>query len=108
MLRDFYGKYIFVVQDEEQSFLYDNIVCPIRFVAKYYKADDGPLSHVPYVFISDDNTHDVDFIYKLTVTNDIRTILPIILRSHTFLQIYMQVSTISKSNFPICANFNMS
>ena len=52
--------YPFVVQHEERSFLYDNIVFLIRFVVKYYKADDGPLSHVLYIVISDDNTHDVD------------------------------------------------
>lgn len=60
----FIENYPFVVQDEEHSFIYDNIVCPIHYIVMDYKTDDGPLSHVSYAVISDDNNHDVDLFIK--------------------------------------------
>ena len=47
---------------------------------------DGPLSHASYAVISEDNTHDVDVIYKVKelATDDITTILPNIEKIYLF------------------------
>ena len=62
-----------------------------------------------HAVISDDNTHDVDFIYKVIefVTNDIKTILLNTEKLHHFTDGFA-VSKKTENHFSICANFNMS
>ena len=61
---DFAENYSFVVQDEVQSFHWNNMMCTIHTVVIYYK-DGGSLSSISYAIISEDNTHDVHFVYKV-------------------------------------------
>ena len=63
-----------------------------------------------YAVISDDNTHDVDFIYKVIeiVTNGIKIIVPNIERLHLFTDGCVQVTTKTKNRFSVCAYINMS
>ena len=62
-LGDFSENFSFVVQDEVQSFHWNNMMCTIHAVVIYYK-NGNTLSHLSYAIISEDNTHDVDFVYK--------------------------------------------
>ena len=64
-LGDFAANYPFVVQDEVQSFHWKNMMCTLHPL---------PSSHLSYTIISDDNTHDVDFIYL--VITDVSEKLP--------------------------------
>ena len=85
-LGDFAENYSFVVQDEIQSFHWNNMMCTLHPVVIFYQINDLPLSHLSYTIISDDNTHDVDFIYKVIylVITDVREKLPNINTVHFF------------------------
>ena len=57
VIGDFSDNFSFVVQDEAQSFHWDNGVVTLHpFV--YYNKDDGKICHGNFVLISDCNTHD--------------------------------------------------
>ena len=73
---DFAENYSFVVQDEVQSFHWNNM-CTIHTVVIYYK-DGGSLSSILYAIISEDNTHDVHFVYKVIelLVTDLKAKMP--------------------------------
>ena len=64
ILGDFAENYKFVVQDEVQSFHWNNLQCTLHPVVVYYRAD-GKLLHMSYCIISDDMTHDVAMVYEI-------------------------------------------
>ena len=64
ILGDFAENYKFVVQDEVQSFHWNNLQCTLHPVVVYYRAD-GKLLHMSYCIISDDMTHDVAMVYEM-------------------------------------------
>ena len=84
-LGDFSENYSFVVQDEVQSFHWNNMMCSIHTVVIYYK-DGNSLSHLSYAIISEDNTHDVHFVYKVIelVILDLKVKLPNLSFIHMF------------------------
>ena len=64
LLVDFAENYSFVVQDEVQSFHWNNTQCSLHPVVIYYRKD-AALHHLSYTVISHDTTHDVNFVYKV-------------------------------------------
>ena len=54
---NFAENYTFVVQDEIQSFHWNNDQVTIHPVVGYYKSDDN-LKHINFVVISENNKHD--------------------------------------------------
>ena len=73
LLGDFAENYSFVVQDDVQSFHWNNMQCSLHPVVIYYRKDDA-LHHLSYTVISDDTTHDVNFVYKViqVIISDIK------------------------------------
>ena len=73
VILDFAENYSFVVQDEVQGFHWNNDQCSIHPVAVYLKNEDGHGCYEKSLcIISDDRTHDVDFVQqviKLTCKN---------------------------------------
>lgn len=63
-LGDFAENYSFVVQDEVQSFHWNNMMCTLQPVVIYYK-ENNIVKHLSYCIISDDNSHDISFVYKV-------------------------------------------
>lgn len=76
-LGDFAENYSFVVQDEIQSFHWNNLMCTIHPVVIYYRGAES-LSHKSYAIISDDNTHDVHFVLKVIelILSDLKNNMP--------------------------------
>ena len=73
LLVDFAENYSFVVHDEVQSFHWNNMQCSLHPVVIYYRKD-AALHHLSYTVISDDTTHDVNFVYKViqVIISDIK------------------------------------
>ena len=84
-LGDFSENFSLVVKDEVQSFNWNNMMCTIHTVVIYYK-NGNTLSHLSYTIISEDNTHDVDFVYKVIeiIILDLKVKLPNLSFIHFF------------------------
>ena len=65
VLGDFAENYQFLIQDEIQSYHWSKEYCTLHPLVLYYLGPDGSLQHESFCFISDDNTHDTSFVYKL-------------------------------------------
>ena len=64
ILLDFAENYKFVIQDEVQSYHWNQQSCLLHPVVLYYK-NNGILAEDSICFISDDLNHDVDFVNKV-------------------------------------------
>ena len=64
ILLDFAENYKFVIQDEVQSYHWNQQSCSLHPVVLYYK-NNGILAEDSICFISDDLNHDVDFVNKV-------------------------------------------
>ena len=64
-LGDFAENVSLVVQDEIQSLHWNNTMCTLHPVVIFYRKAENSISHFWYTIISDDNTHDVHFVYKV-------------------------------------------
>ncbi len=63
-LGDFAENYSFVIQDEIQSFHWNNQQCSLHPVVIYYK-HNGDLQHRSYCVTSEDLKHDVAFVHSV-------------------------------------------
>ena len=64
ILVDFAENYKFIIQDEVQSYHWNQQSCTLHPVVLYFKAD-GILKSSSLCFISDDLNHDTSFVYKV-------------------------------------------
>ncbi|XP_071839778.1 uncharacterized protein [Apostichopus japonicus] len=64
VLLDFAENYKFVIQDEVQSYHWNQQSCSLHPVVIYYKQNDN-LTDDSVCFISDDLNHDVDFVHEV-------------------------------------------
>ncbi|XP_066934504.1 uncharacterized protein [Clytia hemisphaerica] len=64
VLGDFAENYQFLIQDEIQSYHWSKEYCTLHPVVVYYQSE-GTLKHKSFCFISNDNTHDTNFVYKV-------------------------------------------
>ena len=65
VLGDFAENYQFLIQDEIQSYHWSKKYCTLHPLVLYLLDDNGELKHESFCFISNDNTHDTNFVYKL-------------------------------------------
>ena len=93
--------YKFVVQDEVQSFHWNNLQCTLPPVVVYYRAD-GKLLHMSYCIISDDMTHDIAMVYKIQkcIIAAIKSKLPYIVKVEYY-------SDGSAGQYKNCKNFSI-
>ena len=82
----FAENFSFVVQDETQSFHWNNAMCTLHPVVIYYHTAENSISHYSYTIISDDNTHDVHFLYEVIsiIIEDLKENLPHLSSLHFF------------------------
>ena len=64
VLGDFAENYQFLVQDEIQSYHWSKEYCTLQPLVVYF-IDDGNIQHNSLCFISDNNHHDTNFVYKI-------------------------------------------
>ena len=64
VLGGFAKNYQFLVQDEIQSYHWSKEYCTLQPLVVYF-IDDGNIQHNSLCFISDDNHHDTNFVYKI-------------------------------------------
>ena len=64
VLGDFAETYQFLVQDEIQSYHWSKEYCTLQPLVVYF-IDDGNIQHNSLCFISDNNHHDTNFVYKI-------------------------------------------
>lgn len=62
---DFSENYKYVIQDEIQTFHWNNEQCTLHPVVYYYYDDTNAVQPVSLCFISDDNDHDTSFVYSV-------------------------------------------
>ena len=65
VLRDFVKNYQFLVQGEIQSYHWCKEQCTLLPVVVHFTDGDGNIQHNPLCFISDDNNHNTNFVYKI-------------------------------------------
>ena len=65
VLGDFAENYQFLVQDEIQSYHWSKEYCTLHPLVVYFIDGDGNIQHNSLCFISDDNNHDTNFVYKI-------------------------------------------
>ena len=65
VLGDFAENYQYLIQDEIQSYHWSKEYCTLHPLVIYYKDADGNLQLYSLCYISDDNTHDTSFVYKI-------------------------------------------
>ena len=84
-LGDFAENYSFVVQDEVQSFHWNNSMCSLHPVVIYYRSRQA-ISHLSYTVLSDDNKHDVHFVQKVIslILEDLKRRIPTLQTVHFF------------------------
>ena len=58
-------KYQHLIQDEIKSFHWSKKYWTLHHLVIYYKIADGNLQHYSLSFISDDDTHDTNFVHKI-------------------------------------------
>ena len=79
ILLDFTENYSYVLQDEVQSFHWNNNQCTLHPVVVYYKSPDTEnLCSKSICVVSDDKEHDVAFVYEVQVfiASFVKAILP--------------------------------
>ena len=65
VLGDFAENYQYLIQDEIQSYHWSKEYCTLYTLVIYYKDADGNLQLYSLCYISDDNTYDTSFVYKI-------------------------------------------
>ena len=65
VLGDFAENYHILVQDEIQSYHWSKEYCTLHPLVVYFIDHDGNIQHNSLCFISDDNNHDTNFVYKI-------------------------------------------
>ena len=79
-LGDVAENYQFLVQDETQSYHWSKEYCTLHQLVVYFIDVDRNIQHNSLCFISDDNNHDTNFVYKIqTILDDyLRENLPVV------------------------------
>ena len=78
-LGDFAENYQFIVHDEIQSYYWSKEYCTLQQLVVYFIDTDGNIQHNSLCFISDDNDHNTNFVYKIkTILNYLKNNLPIV------------------------------
>ena len=62
---DFTKNYQLLVQDEIQSYCWNKEYCTLHPLTVYFIEGDGNIQHNSLCFISDDNSHGTNFVYKI-------------------------------------------
>ena len=65
ILLDFAENFKYMVQDEVQSFHWNNMQCTLHPIVLYYLGTDGNVEHSLVYVLSDDNNHDTCFIHEV-------------------------------------------
>ena len=65
VLGGFAENYQFLVQDEIQSYHWSAEYCTLHPLVVYFVDSDGNIQHNSVCFISDDNNHNTNFVYKI-------------------------------------------
>jgi len=65
VLGDFAENFQFLIQDEIQSYHWSKEYCTLHPVVLYFIGNEGELQHKSFCIISDDNTHDTNFVYMV-------------------------------------------
>ena len=65
ILLDFAENFKYMVQDEVQSFHWNNMQCTLHPVVVYYLGTDGNVEHSLVCVLSDDNNHDTCFVHEV-------------------------------------------
>ena len=65
VLGDFAENYQFFVQDEIQSYHWSEKHCTLHPLVTYFVDSDQNIQHNSLCFISDDNSHNTSFVYKI-------------------------------------------
>ena len=65
VLGDFTENYQVLVQDEIQSYYWSKEYCTLHPLTVYFIEGDGNIQHNSLCFISDDNNHNTNFVYKI-------------------------------------------
>ena len=65
VLGDFVKTYQFLVQDEIQGYHWSKECCTLHPLIVYFIDGDGIIQHNSLYFISDDNNHNTNFVYKI-------------------------------------------
>ena len=83
---DFAENFKFVVQDEVQSYHWNNQQCTLHPVVLYYKNEQEDLGEFSLCVFSDDMNHDTCFVHEiqLVTINHIRKRLPGVTKVHYF------------------------
>ena len=86
VLLDFAENYKFVVQDEVQSFHWNNQMCTLHPAVVYYKNDEDTLQVSSVCIMSEDHQHDVPFVHEVqrVTINHIKSIVPDVQVVHYF------------------------
>ena len=86
ILGDFAENYVFVVQDEIQSYHWNTQQCSLHPLVIYYKDDNGILKYIFYCFTSDGITHNVTYVYKIfqLIMPMLKTKFPKLSKLHLF------------------------
>ena len=65
VLEDFGENCQLLVQEEIQSYQWSKEYCTLHLLVVYFIDGDGNIQHNSLCFISDDNSHDTNFVYKI-------------------------------------------
>ena len=65
VLGDFTENYQFLMQDEIQSYYCSKEYCTLHPLLVYFIDGDGNIQHNFLCFISDNNNHNTNFVYKI-------------------------------------------
>ena len=68
VLGSFAKNYQFLVQDELQSYHWSKEYCTLHQLVVYFIDGDGHIQHNSLCFISDNDNHNADFVYKIQTT----------------------------------------
>ena len=112
VLGDFVENYQFLVQDEIQSYHWSKEYCTLHLLVVYFIDGDGNIQHNCLCFISDDNNHDTNFVYKIqTILVDyLKEDLPIVEKIFYFSDDCAEQHKNCKNFINLChhqQNFNM-
>ena len=86
VLVDFAENYNFIIQDEIQSYHWSKNHCTLHPIVVYLLDSEGKLKHDSLCIISDDNTHDTNFVYQVQsiLVQYIKENYPNIVKLHYF------------------------
>ena len=86
VLVDFAENYNFIIQDEIQSYHWSKNYCTLHPIVVYLLDSEGKLKHDSLCIISDDNTHDTNFVYQVQsiLVQYIKENYPNIVKLHYF------------------------